>query len=184
MGSTIAQSVHTLIFDFDGVFTDNSVFINENGQESVVCDRRDGLGINLLRAYCQDISHNMRLLILSKERNQVVAMRANKLGIEVEHGVDCKASFISSYMDKLGYVKHAQAYKGLAYCGNDINDIEAIKLSEYSYAPGDSHPKVKKVVKQVLPELGGKGFVRRVAEELIGFDAMSDFDIDRLLITG
>ena len=48
MGLTIAQSVHTLIFDFDGVFTDNSVFINEIGQESVVCDRRDGLGINLL----------------------------------------------------------------------------------------------------------------------------------------
>ena len=67
MNLAIAQSVHTLIFDFDGVFTDNSVYINESGQESVVCDRRDGLGINLLRAYCHNESHDMRLLILSKE---------------------------------------------------------------------------------------------------------------------
>ena len=84
-------------------------------------------------------------------------------------------------MEKLGYTKYSYGYKGLAYCGNDINDIEAIKLSEYSYAPGDSHPKVKEIAKEVLSEVGGKGFVRRVVEILIGFDRMSDVEIDRLL---
>ena len=181
MDLTIAQTLHTLIFDFDGVFTDNSVIVSENGEESVICDRRDGLGINLLRSYCYSLRHEIRLLILSKERNSVVATRASKLGIDVEYGVDNKAEFIATFLERYGHIKDSQVYKGLAYCGNDINDLGAIKLSEYSFAPSDSHPTVKESVTRVLAEPGGRGFVRRVVEILIGLDNMTHYDIGHLL---
>ena len=181
MNFTIAQTIHTLIFDFDGIFTDNTVIVTENGVESVICDRRDGLGINLLRAYCESVSHDIRILILSKERNNVVSARAKKLGIEVAYGVDDKAAFIASYMEKGGFTKSECGYQGLAYCGNDINDIQAIKMSEYSYAPSDAHPRVKLIAKRLVTEAGGNGFVRAVVELLIGLEEMTDNQIEKLL---
>ena len=70
--------IHTIVFDFDGVFTDNKVWIDQNGTESVRCDRGDGLAFDLLRRFSQQNDWNLNYFILSKEKNSVVSVRAAK----------------------------------------------------------------------------------------------------------
>ena len=48
------ENFHTLVFDFDGVFTDNKVYIDQDGKESVSCTRSDGLGLDIIRKYIEE----------------------------------------------------------------------------------------------------------------------------------
>ena len=64
------KTVKLLVFDFDGVFTNNKVILDENGIEHVICDRADGLGLNMLKKADLDV------IILSTETNKVVSSRA------------------------------------------------------------------------------------------------------------
>ena len=66
------ENFHTIIFDFDGVFTDNKVIVSENGLEQVICDRADGLGINILKKFIKKQNWGVEFFILSTEKNPVV----------------------------------------------------------------------------------------------------------------
>ena len=68
-------NIRLLIMDFDGVLTDNKVFVFENEEEAVVCNKSDGVAVRELK------KNNVELLILSAEKNEVVSMRARKLGV-------------------------------------------------------------------------------------------------------
>ena len=74
--------IHTVVFDFDGVFTNNKVWIDQNGRESVCCDRGDGLAFDLVRAFQKKREINAEFFILSKESNPVVVERAKKLKLD------------------------------------------------------------------------------------------------------
>jgi len=86
-------------FDFDGVSTDNKVYINQDGVESVICDRGDGLGTQMLK------EAGIPKLILSTETNPVVLARAKKLDIPVEFGCQNKEEFLENYLIKHGIDK-------------------------------------------------------------------------------
>ena len=73
---------NSIIFDFDGVFTNNSVYVGEDMKEFVVCNRSDGLGIKMLKNYAKKNNWNLELIILSTEENPVVNARAKKLNIK------------------------------------------------------------------------------------------------------
>src|SRR6185295_8167296 len=108
--------VHTLIFDFDGVFTDNKVFVQDDGRESVRCDRADGLAFDLLRGYCRRHAVALDYMILSTERNPVVTARANKLRIKCEQAVGDKLAFLTQLLAQ----KHpasANPFAGVIYFG-------------------------------------------------------------------
>ena len=72
-------NIHTVVFDFDGVFTDNKVWVDQDGRESVRCDRGDGLAFDLLRNFKSKKKFDAEFFILSKETNAVVLARAKKL---------------------------------------------------------------------------------------------------------
>ena len=72
---------HTLIFDFDGVFTNNKVYLDENGKEIIRCDRSDGLAFDILRTFQEKKNWDVQYFILSTEKNPVVQKRAEKLKI-------------------------------------------------------------------------------------------------------
>ena len=74
----LPDPVLLVVFDFDGVFTDNKVYTAQDGTETVMCDRRDGLGVKMLR------ERGIDMFILSLEANPVVEARARKLGLDVE----------------------------------------------------------------------------------------------------
>ena len=76
--------ISMIIYDFDGVMTNNKAYLNESGVESVQINRADGLGIELIRKL------GIKQMILSTEKNKVVRARAKKLKIPVIHGVENK----------------------------------------------------------------------------------------------
>lgn len=151
------SNIDLLIFDFDGVMTDNRVLVFDDGQEAVMCNRSDGLGIDMLK------KSGVRVIVVSTEKNRVVAARCNKLGIDYHHGVDDKSEIV-----KKEALKNGGTLEQTVYVGNDVNDLPAIEIVGYSIGVADSHPKILKKVDLILNSKGGNGAVREVADLILG----------------
>lgn len=148
-----------LVFDFDGVFTDNRVWTDQDGTESVACSRSDGLRFPELRqAYPE-----LQLLILSKEPNPVVLKRADKLKLPVLHGVDDKVAVLDGWL-----AERSISWKDCIYVGNDLNDLGCIEKAGCGVAVGDAYPEVKAAADLVLQKHGGQGAVRELVDLLLG----------------
>ena len=142
--------VRLAVFDFDGVFTDNRVWVNERGEESLAFSRSDGLGLRRLEEV------GVRPLIVSMERNPIVGARAEKLGAECVQGVDDKLKVVRQHAgDELDDV---------AYVGNDINDAECLRAVGLPVVPADAWPEVKVLARWVLTRGGGEGCVREFCD--------------------
>lgn len=87
--------IHTIIFDFDGVFTDNFVYVDSNGTESVRCSRADSYGISLLKRHISNSQQKIDIFVLSAEDNEVVLKRCNKMGIACHQSASSKARYIT-----------------------------------------------------------------------------------------
>ncbi len=125
------RKIKLLVLDFDGVMTDNRVLVMENGEEAVLCNRGDALGLGMLKG------SGVEVFVISKEKNSVVSARCRKLGIECIQGCD----------DKLAALKSKAASKGvksteIAYVGNDVNDLECLQWVGVPIAVADSAPAV------------------------------------------
>lgn len=160
MRNVIAElkKIKLLALDFDGVMTDNKLIVDENGKESVICNRADGLGIEMLKK-----NTNIDVIVISKEKNKVVASRCKKLKIRCIHGLD----------DKITKLKAEVADRNLSldqvcYVGNDINDIECLQQAGVSIAIADSYPEVLKTADLVTTKKGGDGAVRQICDWILG----------------
>lgn len=154
--NAIAASLRTIrlvAFDFDGVFTDNTVYVSQEGIESVRCWRSDGIGLTRLR------SAGVETLILSTEVNPVVTVRANKLKTRCVQGVDDKAAAIEQHCKALG-VQLAET----AFVGNDVNDIPALRKVGLPIAVADAYPEILPYVRYQTVKPGGYGAVREVCD--------------------
>ena len=76
------ENIHTIIFDFDGIFTDNHVIVSQDGTEAVCCSREDSLGIDILKRFIRKRNWEVEIFILSTEKNNVVLSRSEKLKIK------------------------------------------------------------------------------------------------------
>ena len=147
------KDLEAIFFDFDGVFTDNRVIVSDDGHESVVCWRSDGLGLAVLRKL------GIKMAIISTEPNKVVAIRAKKLQLPCIHNTDNKLEEMVRYAGK----NRINLQKS-AFVGNDINDLECLKRAGVAVVVNDSYPQVKKVSDIVLTRCGGFGAVREFCE--------------------
>lgn len=147
------HDVTLVVLDFDGVLTDNRVYVFEDGREAVRCTRADGQGCDLLRAA------GIELMILSTEENPVVAARGRKIRVPVRQGVRDKAVAMTTI---LAEGKHEAAR--VMYVGNDVNDLGAMALVGWPVAPADAHPDVLAVARHVTRAHGGNGVVREIAD--------------------
>jgi YrbI family 3-deoxy-D-manno-octulosonate 8-phosphate phosphatase len=145
--------VQFAVFDFDGVFTDNRVWVNERGEEALAFSRSDGLGLRRLDEV------GVGYLIVSLERNPVVGARAQKLGAECVQGADDKLSVLHDQMERRGV-----ALEQTAYLGNDVNDAECLSAVGLSVVPADAWPEVKPLARWVLERTGGNGCVREFCD--------------------
>ena len=150
------MDIDLLILDFDGVLTDNRVYIAQDGKEAVACHRGDGWGIKLLK------NAGLEIIILSTETNPVVSARARKLDVECIQGCSDKAEATREIIAK----KELDSTK-VMYVGNDTNDSEAMALVGHTVAPADSHPEIIEVAKTVTRARGGHGVVRELADLLL-----------------
>lgn len=165
------KKIHTIIFDFDGVFTNNKVFIDQNGIESVICDRSDGLAMDLLRDFVKKKCWDVDFFILSTESNPVVTARAKKLKIKCIHGVKNKLEYLRAYL--LEKFLRPDAFDGVVYLGNDLNDFEIMRMCGFSISPSNAHSIIKEISNETFPQSGGDGFVRAFVERVIKIDIMS-----------
>ena len=150
------SGIRALVTDFDGVHTDDCVYVDENGRESVRCSRSDGMGIELLKRA------GIEVLILSKETNPVVTARAKKLNIPVIQGCNNKKTALCNWLAERGMTGN-----DIAYIGNDINDLECLAIAGWSCCPADAHPEVHTLVHYRTKAAGGKGSLRELCEMLL-----------------
>jgi YrbI family 3-deoxy-D-manno-octulosonate 8-phosphate phosphatase len=149
--------VAALVMDFDGVLTDDGVILNQDGVESVRCDRGDGLGLGFVKA------RGIPLLILSKEKNPVVSARAKKLSIECLQGVDDKLTRLEAWA-----AERDIDLDRTVYIGNDVNDLACMGRVGCAAAPRDAHPEALRAAAIVVDADGGHGAVRALCDLILG----------------
>ena len=149
----LLERVRLAVFDFDGVFTDNRVWVNEQGDEALAFSRSDGLGLRRLEEV------GVQPLIVSMEQNPIVGARAAKLGVDCRQGVDDKLAVLREGSGELGI-----ALDETAYVGNDINDAECLRAVGVPVVPADAWPEVKPLARWVLSRAGGTGCVREFCD--------------------
>lgn len=150
------KGVKLIIYDFDGVFTDNKVIVNEDGVESVIVNRADGLAVSIIKKM------KIPQLIITTETNKVVQMRAKKLDIPLISEVDDKKSAVMQYCKKNGI-----SPRDVAYVGNDLNDLEAMDIIGYPICPSDACEEIKKISVFILDTPGGQGVAREMLNYLV-----------------
>jgi 3-deoxy-D-manno-octulosonate 8-phosphate phosphatase (KDO 8-P phosphatase) len=144
--------VRFVAFDFDGVFTDNRVWVDERGEELLAFSRSDGLGLRRLDEV------GVRYLIVSMERNPIVGARAAKLQAECVQGAEDKLSVLR---ERVG-----DDLEDVAYVGNDINDAECLRAVGLPVVPADAWPEVLPLARLVLSRPGGNGCVRELCDAI------------------
>lgn len=149
----LLASVRLIVFDFDGVFTDNTVYVTQDGVESVRCWRSDGLGLSRLQ------SVGVQAFIISTEANPVVTARAKKLKMPCKQGIEDKAATILETCRELGI-----ASEQTMFVGNDINDIPAFRSIGVPVAVADAYPEVYPHVIYRTKKPGGFGAVREMCD--------------------
>lgn len=149
----LLSSVRLIAFDFDGVFTDNTVYVTQDGVESVRCWRSDGLGLSRLH------SVGVQAFIISSEANPVVSARAQKLKLACKQGIEDKAAAILAICSELDIPPQQTIF-----VGNDINDIPAFKSVGIPIAVADAYPEIYPYVLYRTQRPGGMGAVREVCD--------------------
>lgn len=157
LDEALPTRIGAVVFDFDGVFTDDKVLVDENGKETARCSRSDGMGIGLLRSY------DLPMLVLSKEKNPIVAQRCKKLRLECIHGIDDKLPVLSSWLSERSIDPAS-----VIYVGNDVNDLPCLDWVGCPAAPNDCHPSVLPSIRLHLSKPGGNGAVRELCDLIIG----------------
>ena len=147
------RSIALVVFDFDGVFTDNRVRVNQRGEESVTCWRGDGLGLRRLDEV------GVPYVIVSTEPNPVVGVRAEKLRARCLHGVDDKLAVVRAEAAAVGV-----GLEAVAYIGNDVNDAACLEAVGLPVVPADAWPEVVPLARWVLERPGGHGCVRELCD--------------------
>ncbi|MBI3809011.1 MAG: HAD hydrolase family protein, partial [Nitrospirae bacterium] len=116
-----------LTMDVDGVLTDAGMYYSESGDELKKFHTRDGMGIKMLQAA------GVVTAFITKEKTAIVERRGQKLAVpEVHQGIDDKLTDLTRLVRK-----HGLTLAQVAYIGDDVNDLEALRAVGFSAAPAD-----------------------------------------------
>ena len=152
-----AAPVRIAVFDVDGVLTDGGLVCGERGEELKIFHVQDGLGLEMLRRSGCDIA------VISARSSNVVARRMADLGISrVYQGVRDKRAGLLALLNESAYGK-----SDVAYTGDDLLDLPAMRESGLAIAVANAHPLVKERADWVTTSPGGGGAVREVCELIL-----------------
>ena len=147
------RQIRLVVFDFDGVLTDNMVYVLQDGSEAVRCNRSDGIGLQKIR----DLS--IESVIISTESNPVVSARAQKLKIRCFQNCENKRNTLESLAQEMGI-----SMVEIAFVGNDINDRPCLKCVGLPIVVQDAHPDVIPLAAYRTRADGGHGAVREICD--------------------
>jgi N-acylneuraminate cytidylyltransferase len=154
--AAFGMSCRLLAYDFDGVMTDNGVYLSEDGLESVRVNRGDGLAVSMLR----ELGYEQ--LIVTTEANSVVTRRAKKLKLPILSSVEDKRAALIDYCQRTGTLLDE-----VLFVGNDLNDLEVMRAVGFSVCPADSAQEIKTVANLVLKSAGGAGVIREILDSFL-----------------
>ncbi|KAA6186040.1 HAD-IIIA family hydrolase [Thiohalocapsa marina] len=153
----LASAVRAIVFDVDGVLTDGSLYLGDDGQEYKAFHSRDGLGMVMLR------ESGTHIAIITARRSEVVRIRMESLGItSVYQGCREKLPAYDQLRTSLG-LEHRQ----MAYVGDDVVDLSVMRRVGFAVAVADAHPLVLEHAHWQTPSPGGRGAAREVCELLL-----------------
>ena len=147
------RALRLMVFDFDGVFTDNAVYVFQDGREAVRCSRFDGIGLRRLER------SGVTPFIISTEVNPVVTARAQKLKIDCLQGIEAKLGALRDVAARFGVT-----LEQVGYVGNDINDRACLKHVGLPIVVNDAHQDVYQLARYVTTRKGGEGAVREICD--------------------
>lgn len=149
-----ASLIKLVIFDVDGVLTDGSLFIDNNGMEYKAFNSRDGLGMKMLQ------KSGVKIAIITGRSSEVVSHRMKSMGIvHVYQGQDDKLLAYENIKNELKL-----SAEEIAYVGDDIIDLPVMRKVGLAIAVQDAHPLVIKHAHWQTPHAGGRGAGRDVCE--------------------
>lgn len=152
------DKVKIIFTDFDGVWTDNCVYVSEEGIESVKCSKLDSMGLKRFRELC-----NVKVIVLSSETNRTVSKRCRKLNIECVDSVEDKVEVAK----KLCQRENLDLSRDAMFIGNDINDIALLKEVEFSAVVFDAYDEAARYAKYKCKSKGGCGAIREILDEVL-----------------
>ena len=152
------EKIDLIICDFDGVITDNRVWVDQDGTETVAAYRSDSVRVKELRLI------GIEVMILSSEPNRVVEARARKMGVEAIHGIglDDKGRVMREVLEQ----KNVKA-ENVIYVGNDINDLPCFEVAGWAVAVADAYPEVIRAADHILNKSGGHGALRELCDLIL-----------------
>lgn len=154
---TLLKPITTFVFDVDGVLTDGSLFLLDDGQMARQMNIKDGYALQLA------IKKGYRILILSGADASAVKGRLLKLGVTAcFFGVSNKKEMLQSYI-----LEHRLSIGEILYMGDDMPDLEAMQLTGLPCCPADAVAEIRQLSRYISPENGGKGCVRDVIEKVL-----------------
>jgi 3-deoxy-D-manno-octulosonate 8-phosphate phosphatase (KDO 8-P phosphatase) len=166
-----ASRIRLLVFDVDGVLTDGSLYIGDDGQEYKAFHSRDGHGIKML------LGHGIEIAVITGRTSRVVEHRMNNLGItHVYQGKLEKLPAFQELAQKLG-IREDQT----AYVGDDVVDLPVMRRVGLAIAVQDAHPLVRRHSHWQTPSPGGRGAARDVCELIMEARGVLDDEMSRYL---
>jgi N-acylneuraminate cytidylyltransferase len=152
----LPASVKLLVMDFDGVLTDNRVWVDENGHEQIAAYRSDSMGLWEIR------KQGVESLVISMETNPVVSARCKKMQVPVLQGINHKDEVLKQYL-----AEHGIDPADVVYMGNDINDLVCFAVAGCAAAPCDAEPEILRQADIILTRRGGHGAVREMCDLIL-----------------
>jgi YrbI family 3-deoxy-D-manno-octulosonate 8-phosphate phosphatase len=149
----VIRNIRLIAFDFDGVFTDNMVYVLQDGSEAVRCCRGDGIGLQKLKKM------GIETVIISTEANPVVSARARKLNIRCLQDCQDKRRTLENIVRESGI-----SLEEVAFIGNDINDLECLSRVGLPIIVNDAHQDVVSIARYQTRNPGGCGAVREICD--------------------
>lgn len=151
------KEIRLIVLDVDGTMTDGGVYIDNNRVETKKFAIKDGCGIVLAHAV------GIEFMILTGRESNCVRQRAEELKIRyIYQNVKNKITFLKKFMEEHGISKDQ-----LAYIGDDLNDLYAMRLAGTKACPGDAAREIQEQCDYVLSAKGGEGAVREFIELLL-----------------
>ncbi len=168
---TRAEKIKLVIFDVDGVLTDGSLYLTEQGEELKAFNSRDGHGMKMLQSSGVDIA------IITGRTSNIVSHRMQELGIKhVYQGQHNKVIAYEKLLTELNISAHQ-----VAYVGDDIVDLPVMRKVGLSVAVQDAHQLVKKHAHWVTPSIGGKGAGRDICELIMQGHGVLETELEKYL---
>ena len=148
------KDIKAFILDVDGVLTDGGMYYSKEGDVMKRFHARDGMGVSLLR------KNNIPTIIVTKEKNEIIKKWAEKMKVKkLYDGIQKKEKILEKICKEYS-VKPLE----VAFIGDDINDLELLKIVGFSAVPQDGHDLVKKNVDYTCKNNGGHTAFREIAD--------------------